>query len=302
MQPNPALKKLGFSDTDRLVILHADDIGMCHASAAAFADLWEFGLISSGATMVPCAWFPQTAAFCRKHPVMDMGVHATLNSEWDMYRWRPLSTTDPASGLIDEEGYFHRWQPAVYEHARPAAVQIELEAQVRRALDAGIDVTHLDTHMGTVAHPKFIPYYVQVALKYHLPPMILRQDQAGYHALGMDNATAAFAASYVTILEEQGVPLLDHLYAMPLDKPDQRAEQVGAALEALPAGITHFIIHPSIDTPELRAITPDWPSRVADYQAFSSRELRQIVKDTGIQVIGYRVLRDLMRTTHFAVD
>jgi hypothetical protein len=101
MDPNPVLRKLGFADDDRVVIIHADDIGMCQATMSAFADLVDFGLISSGAVMVPCPWFPQAAAYCRQHPLVDLGVHLTLTSEWDGYRWGPVSTRDPASGLID---------------------------------------------------------------------------------------------------------------------------------------------------------------------------------------------------------
>ena len=126
MQPNPVLRKLGLADDDRVAIIHADDIGMCQASLAAFADLVDFGLISSGATMVPCPWFPSVAMYCREHPVVDLGVHLTLTCEWDTYRWGPVSTRDPASGMIDEEGYFYRQSEPVQEHGDPAAVQIEL--------------------------------------------------------------------------------------------------------------------------------------------------------------------------------
>jgi predicted glycoside hydrolase/deacetylase ChbG (UPF0249 family) len=296
MQPNPLLKKLGFSDHDRVVIIHTDDIGMCQASISAFEDLFDFGLISSAAMMTPCAWFPGIAEYCRQHPEVDMGVHLTLNSEWDGYRWAPISTRDPGSGLLDDEGYFHRGLPEVHRQADPAAVQTEIYAQLERALGAGIDVTHIDTHMGTVAHPKFIPGYVQLATEYRLPPMILRKDQAGYQEIGLDAQTAEFAAQFVMQLEEQGLPLLDHLSGLELDKPQDRIEQAIAALESAPPGLTHFIIHPSKDTPELRAITPDWPSRVADYQAFSSDQLRDFVKKSGIQVIGYRPIRELMRS------
>jgi predicted glycoside hydrolase/deacetylase ChbG (UPF0249 family) len=297
MQPNPILKKLGFSDDDRVVIIHTDDIGMCQASLSAFADLVDFGLISSGATMTPCAWFPGLAEYCRQRPGVDMGVHLTLNSEWDSYRWAPISTNDPGGGLLDEEGYFHRGQAEVQQRADPQAVKAEIHAQLERALGAGIDVTHVDTHMGTVAHLKFIPDYVQLAIEYHLPPMILRKDQSGYQEIGLDAQTAAFAAQFVMQLEEQGIPLLDHLSGLELDSPNERIEQAIAALESAPAGLTHFIIHPSKDTPELRAITPDWPSRVADYQAFSSPRLRDFVKNSGIQLIGYRPIRELMRSS-----
>src|SRR5918911_5650880 len=109
MASNPFLKKLGFSDNDRLVIIHTDDIGMCHASVQAFKDLWQFDTITSGATMVPCPWFPAVAQMCRENPEIDMGVHATLNAEWESYRWGPVSTRDPESGLLDANGYFHQW-------------------------------------------------------------------------------------------------------------------------------------------------------------------------------------------------
>jgi predicted glycoside hydrolase/deacetylase ChbG (UPF0249 family) len=297
MQPNPALKKLGFSDKDRLVIIHTDDIGMCHASVEAYADLVDFGLISSAATMVPCSWFPHLAAFCREHPGVDMGVHLTLNCEWDTYRWGPISTRDPATGLLDEEGYFYRDVAPVQEHATPEAVQGEIQAQLERALAAGIDVTHIDTHMGTVAHPRFIPVYTGLAIQYRLPHMVLRSDQAGYQLLGMDSEGAAYAAQFAQMLETQGMPLIDHFDYLPLDRPAERIAQAKAALASLPAGITHFVIHPSKDTPELRAIAPDWPSRVADFQAFSSQELLQYVKNSGLQVIGYRALRDLLRSS-----
>jgi len=296
MPPNPILRELGFADDDRLVIIHADDIGMCQTTLPAFADLLDFGLLSSGAVMVPCPWFPQVAATCRQNPQIDLGVHLTLTSEWDSYRWGPISTRDPASGLIDEEGYFYHRSEGVHEHGDPEAVQLELQAQVARALAAGIDVTHVDTHMGAVARIKFIPAYVQLALQHRLPLMILRLDEAGWREMGLDGETAAFATQFVRQLEAQGLPLLDRLEMLPLDRPADRVEQAKDAFDALPPGLTHFAIHPAQDTPELRAITPDWQSRVADYRAFTSRELRDYVRDSCVQVIGYRVLRELMRS------
>lgn len=88
---NPFLARLGYGPDDRVVIIHADDVGMCQASLAAFADMVAFGLVSSGSTMVPCSWFPAAAAFCRANPEVDMGVHVTLTCEWDAYRWGPIS-------------------------------------------------------------------------------------------------------------------------------------------------------------------------------------------------------------------
>ncbi len=294
MSPNPLLKKLGFSDTDRLVIIHTDDIGMCHASLTAFEHLWDFGTISSGAVMVPCPWFSSVATMCRENPQIDMGVHATLNSEWTSYRWGPISTRDPQSGLLDAEGYFHQWQPAVYEHANPEATAAEVNAQVERALAAGIDVTHVDSHMGTVLHSRFIQSYLQSALSRGIPPMLPRLEAKGLEGRLSEEEKAVYAPLLAN-LEAQGVPLLDGMYGMPLSGEGDHIQIAKTLLGEAPVGITHFILHPSVDTPELRAIAPDWQGRVANYKAFMSQELKNFIKDSGIQLIGYRAIREAMR-------
>jgi predicted glycoside hydrolase/deacetylase ChbG (UPF0249 family) len=294
LTPNPILKKLGLADDDRVVIIHTDDIGMCQASVEAFADLYEAGIISSGALMVPCPWFLHAAAYARGHPQADLGVHLTLTSEWETYRWGPISTRDPASGLLDEQGLFYRRSEPVQEHADPAAVERELSAQVERVLEAGVVPTHLDTHMGTVAHPKFMNIYVHLGQRYHLPPMLPRLDEAGWRAVGLEADFARLAMAFMQQLEDAGQPLLDALVGMPLDSDENRMERTRQALSALPPGLTHFIIHPSKDTPELRAITPDWRCRVADYQDFLKDELRQYIREIGLHVIGYRTLKELL--------
>jgi predicted glycoside hydrolase/deacetylase ChbG (UPF0249 family) len=297
MQPNPALRELGFAREDRVVIIHADDVGMCQASIPAFFDLVEFGLVSCGAVMVPCPWFPTVADRCREQPSVDLGVHLTLTSEWDAYRWGPISTRKPDCGLVDGEGYFFRSSEEAQAHGDPAAVQVEMQAQVDQALAAGIDVTHVDTHMGAVAHPKFVSIYIQIALQYRLPPMIPRLDEVGWREVGFDVEMATFAAQFVRELEGQGLPLLDHLSGLPLEEePGDRIALAKREIDALPAGISHLLFHPAQDSPELRAITPRWRSRVADYEAFGSEELRSYIRDAGVHVIGYRALRDLMRS------
>jgi len=295
-RPNPALKKLGFSDDDRVVIIHADDIGMCQATLPAYHDMVEFGLLSSAAVMAPCPWFPQTAAYCRDHPAVDMGVHLTLTSEWDGYRWGPLSTRDPMSGLLDDERYFYRLSSGVQEHAEAAAVEAEINAQVQRALANGIDVTHIDTHMGSIMHWKFLPTYIQLALEYRVPALILRLQEPNWMIDGMDSQTLQVVTDAVEELEAQGVPLIDHLAEMSLKDPANRVEHAKSVFAAMQPGITHLSLHPAKDTPELRAIAPDWRCRVADYEAYTSEALRKFIDDQGIQVIGYGPLRDLMRS------
>ncbi len=294
MKPNPILKKLGLNNNDRAVIIHTDDIGMCQASVAAFADLVDFGLISSGATMVPCPWFLDAAEYCRIHPQADMGVHLTLTSEWKNYRWGPISTRDPQSGMLDDQGFFYPTSAQAQEHADPAAALVEIQAQIARATQAGINPTHADTHMGTLAHPKFVGAYIQSAIQARLPIMMFRFDEAGWARLNLDPETVQIAMQMVDVLEEQGVPLLDNMDTVHLENPDNRLERAQKAISDLPPGITHFIIHPSKDTPELRAITPDWRSRVGDYETFTSEAMRKFLQNCGVRVIGYRDLQHLM--------
>ena len=295
---NPILTKLGYSKTDRLVILHVDDVGMCHASLQAFKDLWEYGTISSGAVMVPCPWFPAVADWARQNPSVDLGVHGTVNSEWNGYRWGPVSTREQAAGLMDAEGYFHKREPAVWDNADPEAVRIEVEAQVNRALAAGIDVSHIDTHMGTITNPKFIAGYLQTLYHFQAPGLIPRQDVQGFMALGFSEAESTMYAALIQQLEEKGFPMIDAIDNLSLEDPEDQIEITKGKLSALPVGITHFLMHPAVDTAELRAITPDWECRVANYNAFISKEIKEFIKNEGIQVIGYRSIRDLMRETN----
>lgn len=297
MQPNPVLKKLGFSNDDRVIIIHTDDIGMCQASVDAFADLVEFGLISSGAVMVPCPWFLEAAKFAVAHPAADLGAHMTLTSEWETYRWGPISTRDPETGLMDEEGYFHKTSEGVWANANSEAATSELEMQIQRAMQAGINLTHIDTHMGSVAHPAIIPGYVQLAIKYGLPLMLPRMTAEDFAARrDVDNQAAEMAVGLINTLEEMGIPLLDGLSGLELEVAADRFEQAKHALRALKPGITHFIIHPSKDTPELRHITKSWDCRVADYETFMSEATREFIKNEGIHVIGYRALKEIMPT------
>jgi type IV secretory pathway VirJ component len=133
-----------------------------------------------------------------------------------------------------------------------------------------------------------------MGIAYRMPIMMFRMDETAWQRAGLDESTARTAARMVSQLEEAGMPLLDNLCQMNLDQPQERLEQTKQALNNLPAGVTHFIIHPSADTPELRAITPDWSCRVADYHTFQDERLREYVQSIGLHIIGYRALQDLM--------
>jgi len=286
MTANPALSELGFSADDRVVIIHADDVGMCAATIDAFFELAMCGLISAGSVMVPCPWFPAAAAGCRQHAELDVGVHLTLTSEWEGYRWGPLSTRDAASGLVDDEGYFYRNQNQ-WHNVDPQAVRIELETQVERAIAAGLDVTHLDCHMFSLVRPSLVDQYVRAGFARELPILMTRQPQW----------VAALSEAAIAGWEQQGLPVFDHLREMPLVGPAaDRLDLAKRLFGQLPPGLSYLITHPARDTPELRAVTPDWRHRVADFDTFHDGGLAQYLHQAGIQVIGWRPLRELMRT------
>jgi chitin disaccharide deacetylase len=298
MPPNPVLQKLGFSETDRVVIFHADDIGMCQSSLAAYRDLLNFGVLSAAATMVPCPWFPATAAFCREQANngrLDMGVHLTLNSEWSTFRWGPLSSHDAASGLLDDEGYFYNNTRATQLEGAVDAVHLELQTQIERALSAGVDATHIDSHMFAIFYPKFLPVYFDLARYYRLPAFMLRADEERLRQIGYPSEEAITIAQILAAAEASGLPLLDHVIVLPLEPVSDRLAHARKILAELPAGITYFVIHPCHDTPELRAMAPDWEARVQDYQLFTSEAWRQAVQESGVHVIGYKAIRDLIR-------
>jgi predicted glycoside hydrolase/deacetylase ChbG (UPF0249 family) len=166
---NLALERLGFPGDAHVAIVHADDLGMCHAANVAFWEDQAFGIVTCGAVMMPCSWAPEMAAWCRANPGVDVGVHITLTSEYDVYRWGPLSTRDRKSGLVDDQGYMWRTVEELHRHMDPDAAVAEMRAQVEWALAMGIDVTHIDTHMGAVMHPQLLPAYVALALEYRRP-------------------------------------------------------------------------------------------------------------------------------------
>lgn len=292
MEPNPFLKKLGFSDTDRVAVIHADDIGMSQATLPAMQELLAFGLVSSAAIMVPCPWFAGAAALAAAHPNADFGVHLTLNAEWDGIRWGPVSTTDPSSGLVDPFGHFFNNTPETRQKADRTALRAELDAQLAFAKQAGIHITHADTHMFCLGTPDLIPLYVAAALDAGTLPVLMRPRSPGWEFFGLNEDEGLL--EFTRGLEERGVPLIDGIYMMNLDTPENRLEEAMAAMDNLPAGFTHFILHPAADTPELRAMAPDWRCRVADLETFQDERLQAHIRNVGVQVIGYETLRQAM--------
>jgi hypothetical protein len=270
----------------RGVIPHVDDLGMCHGANRAFLDLVARGLVSCGSVMVPCPWFREIAEAGAADPALDLGVHLTLTSEWEHYRWRPVSTASRASGLIDADGFLWRDVASLRRHLVPEAAEAELRAQIEAALAAGLCPSHIDAHMAAAMLPELLGCHVRLAREYRVVPVLPRRirfapDPAAYEAT-------------VAALEAEGLPLPDMLRGT-LPVPAEAAEPGyrRMAEEVPPGCVTHLALHCTAPG-EIEAIAPQHaPWRVREYEIFGSGAMAHWCAAAGVAMLGYREVQRL---------
>ena len=270
-------ERLGYGPDDRLVIVSCDDLGACHAINVAVFEALRSGVATSASLMVPAPWAREAAS---RYLGEDVGVHLTLNAEYDLYRWGPI-TYGPS--LLDGDGGFPRTIEDVWDHADIDEVRRELRAQVERAILWGFDVSHLDSHMGTLQlRPEFFDVYLELAVDFGLP---LRLSGVSSQRL--------IGFPFRRLAEEEGVLFPDHFVHIPGVGSRRTIEKV--VLDLRP-GVTEVYVHPAIDTPELRALAPDWSGRVDDHDlVVRNGGLRARIERSGVKLIGYRELREVQR-------
>ena len=260
-----------------MLIVNCDDLGSSRSANVGVYEALRNGMATSASLMVPCPWARDAAAQYRGE---DVGVHLTLNSEWETYRWGPI-THGPS--LLDGDGGFPRTLEDTWDHADLDEVGRELRAQVERAILWGFDVSHLDSHMGAVQlRPEFFDVYLELAVEFGLP---LRMGPAGGEkVVGFPYRELAAAA---------GVVYPDHFV---LYQGVGARRHVERTLFDLRGGVTEVYLHPAVDTDELRASHPDWSGRVEDHAFLcDDPSLPDLVERAGAVLVGYRELRDLQR-------
>ncbi len=287
------MQRLGFSPEERAIVVHVDDMGMC-AAANEGALRALAGSATCGSIMVPCPAFEQIARIAHERPELDLGVHLTLNAEYESYRWGPVC--DDVSGLVSPDGGMWRTTVETVENASAEQVERELRGQIDRALEAGIDVTHLDSHMGTVFDIKFIEVYLRLARDYCLPCFIPRVRRELLEARGLLEGLERYV-ELLEAAESDGLPIFDHFDSNSLQfEPGSGAEHNRSRVRGFGPGLCYLITHCAAGGAELEAITQDWRQRDEEHRLYSDGSMARVFAQPDVRTIGMRPLRELLRS------
>jgi len=281
-------EKLGYPSGKIVLILHADDIGMCYEANASAQRALSKGAYRSAAAMVPCPWFNEMAAWCVAHPEHDVGLHLTLTSEWRFYRWGPVAPRDSVKGLLDPFGYLHHDVASVARSAKADEVAAEIRAQLARSRQLGMKPSHIDTHMGTLySSPSFTRAYLQMATAEQVPAMVIEMTPriiAKFRAAGYP-----FSDEMLKVLADYPLPKLDDFHsALPGKTYEEKRQKLFDQVRALPPGLHEIVYHPSVETEGLKQITGSWQQRVWEDRLLTDPLVQQFWKDQSIVITDWK--------------
>src|SRR5215813_2196463 len=274
-------ERLGYSPDAKLLIVHADDLGMARSVNAATIKAFESGLVTSGSIMVPCPWLPDIAAYARTHPEADLGLHLTLTSEWTSFRWGPVLSRERVPSLLDKNGYLYLTESEAAAQANPKEVEAEIRAQIDRARSLGINPTHLDSHMGTLYQNKTLfETLLRVARENKLPSRVSKEWLASRTYLS-------------SILEPQDVVIDKIISIEPQVSAEGWAKFYTDEIKRIQPGVSEIIIHLAYDDEEMRGATADHPNwgaawRQRDLQFFTSDAFRKLLEENQIKLVTWR--------------
>lgn len=283
-QTRTIAERLGYPADAKLLIIHADDLGAAHSVNAASFDALDKGVISSASAMVPTPWITEVAVYAKAHPNADIGLHLTLTSEWETYRWGSVASADQVTSLMDSTGTFPNDEKFVAARAKPAEVEREIRAQINRALALGIRPTHLDSHMGALfTTPELIATYVRVAHDYRLPFLAVKGSPLATPQAGITSRDVLLDA---VIIADRQVPR------------DQWKEFYLKAIAELKPGLTELLVHLGWDDSELQAVMVDHDAfgatwRQKDYDVMNSAEFKKTLKDNRVVLVTWKELQKL---------
>jgi predicted glycoside hydrolase/deacetylase ChbG (UPF0249 family) len=280
-------ERLGYSKDAKLLILHADDLGMSHSENAATFYAIEHGSVNSASIMIPTPWITEAASYQHDHPNADFGLHLTLTSEWNYLKWGSVASSSNVPGLLNKNGFFFSTVDSVYRSASAAEVEKELRAQIEKARSLGIDITHLDSHMGTLfGRTDYLKVLIKLGREYKLPVLLSKPIFKMGFNIDLDSLTTD---NDVT---------LDMIYmAYPQNYKDGMENFYTNTLKSLRPGVSEIIFHVGYNDNEMQAATIDHPDygaewRQADFNFFSSDKCKTLLKEQNIQLITWREIRD----------
>lgn len=276
-------EKLGYPADKKVIMLHADDIGMCEEANIAADTMLLNNHIQSAAVMIPCPNAKDFIQWAIEHPKQDIGLHLTLTSEWQKYRWGTVADPKEVPGLLDPEGKMWRSVREVVENASPAEVEKEIRAQIEQSIAWGYKPDHIDTHMGTLyGHPNFVKVFYKVAQEYGIPANAIELSdpeavkvfrEKGYP---IDENVVDMAANY-------SLPKVDNFTSAPnSDSYEEKIADFKKLILSLQPGLTEIIFHPSVETDQLKGITNSWQQRVWEAKMFADKDLIKFFEDEGI--------------------
>jgi chitin disaccharide deacetylase len=282
-------ERLGYQSTDRLLIVNCDDAGMCEAANKAALDGIKNGMITSTTIMMPCPRAEEMVGSAIRDTAIDAGVHLTHTSEWQTYRWGSVAPPEKVRGLLDPGGFLWRSIEEVYTHSNPVEAYREAKAQILKAMELGLAITHIDSHMGTLQlSPPYVDVYLQLASEFDVPVRMASQETL--EKFGQPEIRKNFA--------EKGILFPDYFIYEELDHytEDDIKSFWSDIIHNLKPGITELFIHASVPDEELKSITNSWKTRNAEYELFANdEEFREFLKKENIILIGYRPLLELQR-------
>lgn len=280
------VERLGYPADTKLLIVHADDLGMAHSVNSATMKAFETGLVNSGSIMIPCPWVQEIAAYARTNTQADLGLHLTLTSEWRHFRWGPVVAKDRVASLLDGDGYFYLTESLAASHANVKEVETEIRAQIERARKLGIQPTHLDSHMGTLYQTKeLFETLLRVGRENKLPVRISKEWSSRLPFLS-------------SLLKPEDVVIDRILDINPEIPVEGWANFYSEALKKLQPGVNEIVVHLAYDDAEMRAATfdhPDWGAawRQRDFDFFTSEAFRKLLKENQIKLITWREIGKL---------
>ena len=303
-------EKLGYNRDAKLLIIHGDDIGVSHSVNIASFDGYKNNAINSGSAMIPSPWIKEVAAFHKKNPNYDIGLHLTLTAEWKNYKWDGVSSSNEITSLLNTDFEFYDNTSDVNKNADPEEVRKELQAQIDFSRQIGLNPTHIDTHMGALAvNKKLWRVYIEVGHKNKLVSMVTKTRALNLfddefpmpdYIVPVNDIYMLYPGADRTFLEESfGEDLASSVIVEDIYKYDDWYELYSNKIKSLKPGLNVFLLHLGYNNEELKAVTIDHPEygslwRQLDYDVFNSKEIKQLITKEDIKLVTWGEIQKIV--------